>query len=189
MCRYNLPKIFEHDPQLSKLRYVLWDTYGLTSETYNNNEFNLFVEGRLPHEYEMNSVTQLPNNQNFTCVDEPQRKIHSILFVVAQGDRGDRELMNRLREMFLEALKASLQPLVVISKIDEVAANEDLETLKNNIAQQIGAPRHSIFTTENYHGNDPKRRFDIDKNTYMILEAAIRQGELYLKSSRNRESY
>ncbi|KAG2393332.1 hypothetical protein C9374_006863 [Naegleria lovaniensis] len=187
MCRYNLPEMWKDHEQLSKLRYVLWDTFGLTNETYNNNEFTMFIEGKLPHEYEMTDEGQTSHrNSSRTVLTSPDKKIHSIIFVVAQGDRGDNQLMQKLKEMFKLAMKHSLQPLVVLSKIDEVPAEEDLEKLKANLAQQIGAPRHSIFTSENYHGETPKRRFDIDKNTYVILETALTRGVQYLKSLRNK---
>lgn len=184
ISRIAFSDIYPDDKVLRNLRFSVGDSYGATENTYNDQTLYLFLSGMLGEGIDMNESIMNKNMDK-----DEHHQIHCILFFLAQGDRGDQNLMEKLKKMYQEFLNIGYQPLVIVTKMDEVREQETRKQVIDQVSGLIGANTDLIFATENYHGGNMKndeseRNFNIDKETLTIILKAFDKGDAFIKSKK-----
>ncbi|EFC39784.1 predicted protein [Naegleria gruberi] len=177
-------KIFPEDETLCNLFFLLGDSFGISEKTFTEPTLFLsWLRGLLGESFEMSE--SIMTKQIEKC-DENQ--VHCILFFLAQGDRGDKELIEKLKKMYQESLGYGYQPLVIVTKMDEVREQETKKQVIEQVSTLLNVNIDSIFATENYHGanmmnDEAERNFEIDKETLVILLKLFDKGDFFIKSN------
>jgi len=167
----------------------IYDTWGLTKDTYTGKELDLLLQGVLPPGYEMHDAITDELIEQGTA-NRFIRKIHSVLFFLPQAALADPNQMatRKLLQENFEAIsrKAGLNPLLVLTRVDEISGIRkdctkkytELESIKQRASQLLNIIPARVEYNINYL-EEKKRAFHIDKMTYIILEDAVRSAFHY----------
>jgi len=182
----------------------LWDVFGLTQQTFQGCELEALLSGKVAPGSSIDQVLGAGGqvNGNPTPAElqlRVQRRIHSLLFVVPQAAIKDPALSS-VRELlskhFSEVSKFGLNPLVVLTKVDELSPDflsepnrprEDdhpVESLRTRAAQVLNVSKNKVLCGLNYH-HQRRKNFEIDKLNFAILNLALlfaRDAEVYFRS-------
>ena len=106
----------------------LVDVWGLDLETYRRSEvLKALCEGLMPVTgYTMDhNIRALKDSPMIARIQEtaPSRMIHAVLFFVRYGDLGNENLMQAVEKNFKDLGDLGYNPLVIVSRIDEVDKN------------------------------------------------------------------
>jgi len=169
----------------SELRISLWDTWGLTYQTYKGDEVKLLLHGMLPEEWEMKEI--LINHQAEIKQQEDtkvQREIHSILFFFPQAALTDPNMEKQrktIQQTFQELISNRYNPILVLTRVDEASktvrdnplgTHKEVEDLREKAHQLLKIPPMNITYCVNYTVQDVKN-FEIDRGTFRILQKAV----------------
>jgi len=167
----------------------LWDTWGLTQQTYNSNELDCILEGVFPSNWSMDIIyDQHKQVLEANKGGRISRQIHGILFFCPQGSLADpnKEPERQIiRTYFDKMAKARYNPLLMLTKVDEVnpqvrenpaAYYDDLEALRNKASSMLNIGLNRIFYNINYT-KETIRNFAIDAMTYQILDRVVRNAQ------------
>ena len=102
----------------SGLPLALWDTWGLTPKTYRGNELEMLMKGKLPSEWHKDDDVSLATTDESV---EYENMPHALLFLLPQGmlHDTDGEIMQDIKTRFLNIVREGINPIVVITKLDE----------------------------------------------------------------------
>jgi len=174
LVKYNLPNS----------NTVFFDTWGLTQETYTSQDVldALFI-GKLPvnfsMELEFNTYRNELEQQKQTW---HLRKAHGCLFFIPHGSLENPDEVDLIKTTFARIQKKhGLNPLLLLTRVDEIIPQvrinplgnyPQLNSKKEKLAKLLDIPIRNIFYCVNYISED-KKSFELDKNTYKILERIV----------------
>ena len=172
---------------------AIWDTWGVShgagggqAETYKSGELDLILNGLLANKWDMSKCERIVDFQQDirrAVASAPQRRQHAVVFMFPYTLFGDEGLVDPrihdakryLRKFF----DMHIQPLILITQADiacpQLRANPmgtypQTERMRQIAAKQIGVPLGHVYLMVNYV-QETERSFNIDRNTYRILEA------------------
>jgi len=167
----------------------IWDTWGLTPETYQGNELEMILEGKLPDGWEMkDSIEQNAAALADFIRDKAARKIHSIIFFIPQAALSDpnmEKLRRTIAVFFTQLVHFGINPLILVTKVDEVntavrgnpcGEYKDLEQLREKAAKLLNVGPNNIYYNINYF-RELEKTFEIDRMTFQILNEAVHRGK------------
>lgn len=167
------------------------DCWGLTPDTYNDQSLDMLLSGELPTGFkssqELKDPAVLERLAAFNASKDPaDRVIHAILFFVPQAminDPAQAGPRQRLKVFYQRLASANYQPLVVISKIDEISkpfldnplgTYPEVEALRQKASAGLGVAPKDICFNLNYFQHAEKV-FDIDRLNYRIMREALQR--------------
>jgi len=177
---------YKSETYLPESNIHLWDTWGLTNQTYKGEELGMIINGQVPSNWEMGDVLSAQNGEIQKYKDNANmRAINAILFFVPQAALGDPSLepvRKSLQFYFAELVtKYRFNPIVVITRVDEInnqirsnpnCVYPDLEQLRERAAKLLNIGVRNVFLLINYC-TERTKSFEIDRMTFEILNEAI----------------
>jgi len=179
---------------LEKTRIRLWDTWGLTPQTYVSGELDQILDGVLPANWKMDlNIDKFRNVLDSNRDTRSERQIHGILYFLPQASLSDpnkepeRKMM---KEFFSQLSRKGYNPLLMLTKVDEVNKNvrstpngnfSDLKDLTEKASKIFNIGTNRVFYNINYI-SEQQRTFEIDRMTYKILERVVENAEGFIKS-------
>jgi GTPase Era involved in 16S rRNA processing len=164
--------------------FALVDTWGLTLTTYLNDDLENVVDGVFPRNWGMDMIyDQHAKAIRDNASTRPERAVHVILFMITHSalDKNDECELIKANYARLQD-KAARNPLVLISKVDEIVPAfrsnplgdyPEVRALKQKVTDLLGIPENRVYAVVNYK-DESERSFQIDRNTYRIVEHALR---------------
>jgi len=165
----------------------LWDTFGLEERTFQGKELALIFKGLIASGWKMQRFQELHKHASDILKAKPtaeQRAPAACLFLVPASCLAldDDPMLTSLRAFFKTIQRFRIQPIVLITLADEqcpelrqnaMGLYLRVEEMRKKVADSLRIPLNSIFVPVNYTC-ETERDWNIDRNMYRILEAAIR---------------
>ena len=166
---------------IPKIRMNFWDTWGLTPETYQNDELVSILDGVFPSNWSMHD--DLETNSEFIQMGESTRrlrKIHAVLFFVPHGSLDNVQIQKIIKDNYQFFQEKQMNPIVILTKADEVSnairkdpfhgeSDPDIAALKTKAQRLLNITPNSIFFGINYFKEQTKVT-EIDRANLMILK-------------------
>jgi len=162
-----------------------WDTWGLTPNSYQADELYYILSGALPSGWDMNdSVAKELTYLNSQEVQNTKqaRKIHAVIFFISHASLSDRETVEIIKANYGYLQTHELNPILVLTKTDEVFAdirNDPLKTdsaairdLVQKAVSILNIPENFIYCGINYT-KEKKKTFEIDRANFAILDKVL----------------
>eukprot|EP01087_Luapelamoeba_hula_P021133 TRINITY_DN732_c1_g1_i1.p1 TRINITY_DN732_c1_g1~~TRINITY_DN732_c1_g1_i1.p1 ORF type:complete len:347 (+),score=41.09 TRINITY_DN732_c1_g1_i1:349-1389(+) len=166
--------------ELPGVRATLWDTWGLTPNTYHNGDLQWLLEGVLPLGWDMDWVYDQQRDQvERAAGTRDSRAQHAVLFFIPHSSLDKRDETDLIRSTFDQV--KHLNPMLLVTRTDEVDTtirrspdrpSTAIIQLKHKASRVLNIPVNRIFTTVNYT-MERQKTFAIDRNTYEILDTAL----------------
>ncbi|KAJ4456883.1 hypothetical protein PAPYR_7812 [Paratrimastix pyriformis] len=180
--------------------FNLWDTWGLTAETWNSMDLKRVMEGQFPENWEMSrrdaeSVGQLVQGEATRHLRAP----NAVIFVIPAADLGetvDASQVEMIRSTFAKLREHN--PLLVVTKVDEIVPafranpwldrhdpsamaiarpgdpSAQLAALRQAASVRTGAPPDRIFLVCNYL-QETRRCLNIELPLMAVMHEALLQ--------------
>jgi hypothetical protein len=159
------------------LQVNLWDTWGVSSDTFNFNFLDRVLDGSVPDGYEMQSYKDGKYQASETA-DTSEKT--AVLFFVKAAQTHDDELMQDLKNITERLSQRGYSPLVVVSWLREVAVNDRAKTFQK-LGKLLQIPESRLFPFYGYVDERAKNT-TVDKNVLEILEETVRQSDNFVKA-------
>ena len=176
------------------LHFNLWDTWGLDKNNYDAYQVSLLMKGKLPPNWTMNTDFE----RHSAKFDELLKKetlftqMHAVIFFVPQGSLTDLDSddVARIRQMFQCLIQEEYNPLVILSKVDEVVEavredpfhpNEEIEKMRHAAATLFQIGLNSVRYTVNYL-YESSRNWKIEALAHQNLTAALEVCESFVEA-------
>jgi len=165
----------------------LWDTFGLEERTFQGKELQLIFKGLIASGWKMKRFQELHKHAADILKAKPtaeQRAPAACLFLVPASCLAldDDPMLTSLGAFFKIIQGFNIQPIVLITLADEqcpelrqnaMGVFPRVEEMRKKVAESLRIPINSVFVPVNYT-SETERDWNIDRNMYRILEAAIR---------------
>jgi hypothetical protein len=183
--------------ELEGLNTSLWDSWGLSDENYKNSELTAIVNGFLPSHWKMHRAMDSKENQAAIMQNlntSKFRRAHCVLFFIPASFAEDNpEQMEVAKKQFDAVTNMGLNPIVVVSRGDELASDlrddpmmklpsaqtqqlpqpaQHLNSVCQQVAQYFGIPLSRVHVSVPYK-DEEERQFDLERRAYKLLEAAM----------------
>jgi len=184
---------------IPKLKVNLWDTWGLTPKTYQGNELEDIIGGRIPNGFKMlEAVDGCADKIKLYSGTAESRRIDCVLFFIPQGaltDPSQEPIRRAIGFFFAKFVHNGYNPMLMLTRVDEINESvrqntsqvyKELEELKDKASKLLNIPPLSIFYNVNYV-KEIEKTFEIDRLNFLILDEAIRRSldrRKYITSSR-----
>jgi len=189
-------KLYQDEGGMPGLMVHLWDTWGLTPQTYTGNELPAILRGELPHGWDMGEP--IPGNVKLQKFQENsrERQIDAILFFIphaAISDTNQDPLRKHISKYFTDLVKSGYNPMLLITRVDEVCQAvrdqpngnyPELETLRLKAAQLLNIGPRNVFYNINYT-KEKEKVVGIDKMSWVILDEVMKRGRDYQTGSKS----
>lgn len=176
------------NPVGDKGGWAVWDTFGLSEQTYKGAELKLLLEGLLADGFDLDSCENIVDHQSDLVKAKKsahKRKQHACLFMFpytlfsneAEPDERIRDAKVYLKEF----RQHGINPMVLITQADVIEPQlrnnamgtyQKTEALRKVCQKHLGIPLAHIHLLVNYT-TERERNFNIDRNTYRIVESAL----------------
>jgi hypothetical protein len=163
--------------------FALVDTWGLTLTTYLNDDLENVVDGVFPRNWGMDMIyDQHQGHPRQRQHQARARRARHPLHDHPQRARQERRVRAHQGQLRPAAGQGRAQPLVLISKVDEIVPAfrsnplgdyPEVRALKQKVTDLLGIPENRVYAVVNYK-DESERSFQIDRNTYRIVEHALR---------------
>ena len=183
---------FEVSKIFKDVKFNLWDTWGVDRKAYTRDIVDNLVDGKLPKNWSMTTSFEKYKQKFDEMGEAVQTQMHAIVFFVPQAmltDLDDEETA-RIQEMFQSLIAKLYNPLVILSKVDEVcpairndplASVKEVEDLRKQTATMFKIGLNSVRYTVNYT-QEEKRTFGIEALAYENIESALQHCESFVQS-------
>ena len=165
----------------------LWDTFGLEERTFQGKELGLIFNGLIASGWKMQRFQELHKHAGDILKAKQtaeQRAPAACLFLVPASSLtlDDDPMLTSLGAFFKTIQRFRIQPIVLITLADEqcpelrqnaMGVYPRVEEMRKKVAESLRIPINSVFVPVNYT-SETERDWNIDRNMYRILEAAIR---------------
>lgn len=178
-----------------ELHVNLWDTWGLTPNTYTGGELAAIVEGSIPNGWEMGTAfSERPGEINRARATATTRRMHAVLVFLPCASLRDDTEMASLRVLLNDVKKSGLSPIFLLARADEQVKPEnqanfrnnpnatghaELEALKKLAVSKINVQMARIHYAVPYCA-ELKKTFEIDRLLFKILELALKSADSYM---------
>ncbi|CAD7703091.1 unnamed protein product [Ostreobium quekettii] len=165
--------------------FHLYDTMGWSSDDWKPEDLSLMSMGYVPNGTDMSrgirGVERMRKLRSDPTVDD---RMHCIVFVVPCECVGNEAYMEHLNTLKDEVFCSDMQPMVVLTKIDEInadmnileiMASSDLKRLKKELFVLSGVPMNCILPVKNFESEmsvEPEVAVFALKAMYEILNTA-----------------
>ena len=167
------------------VNFNIWDTWGLARDAYKDTKLiEMLVDGKLPSEWEMSESLDMHRAKFQKMKHEKlETQMHGIIFFIPQmfvTDIDDEE-QQRVKEVFQILIKKCYNPMVVVSKVDEIYrelrdhpfTNADMATnLRRRVADAFAIPSNNVRYAVNYL-EEQQRSFEIECLAYETIQQAL----------------
>jgi len=154
---------------LDKFRMKFFDTWGVTTENWDvAKDFSIVrcLKGTVKPGFSMDEVETYGNvkseleKEAMNAYSDEDRVMHVLLIVIPRAFQGEEEdLKIRLRANIDAAVDLGYTPIVVVTRMDEVAKNNMSEQdLKEQVMKLTGAAISDIYLHCNYN-KEKKKEF------------------------------
>ena len=183
---FDVSEIFED------VKFNLWDTWGVDRKSYSKDIVDTLVDGKLPRNWSMSMQFEKYRDRFEKQGETVQTQMHAIMFFVPQAmltDIDDEETA-RIQEIFQSLIAKLYNPLVILSKVDEVCPQirsdplskvKEVEDLRKKTAEMFKIGLNSVRFTVNYT-EEPTRTFGIEALAYENIECALQHCESFVQS-------
>ncbi|XP_019622048.1 PREDICTED: uncharacterized protein LOC109468238 isoform X1 [Branchiostoma belcheri] len=172
-------------------KFCLVDTRGFFN--YGNEEFTAMkniVYGRIKagEKIEVTGEEQVDeSNSQDTFTDW----LHAIVIVLSAKDP---LLLDGTHTTNLNTIRhfmkpRGIAPVTVITHVDRVRGNHELERIKLKASAATGSPPNHVYFIQNYHPEHEERDFNTELQAMKILNAALVVGERFVKISKQQHQY
>lgn len=180
------------------LNVNLWDTWGLTPDTYNGGELTAIVQGLLPGNWEMGEVlcgkTDVLTRARASAA---KRRMHAVLVFLPCASMQDDTEMASLRVLLNDVKKAGLSPIFLLARSDEQVKQEnqakfrsnpnasgfpELEAMKKLAVSKINVPMARVHYSVPYTA-ELKKTFEIDRLLFKTFELALKSADSFMEFS------
>eukprot|EP01087_Luapelamoeba_hula_P000024 TRINITY_DN10013_c0_g2_i2.p1 TRINITY_DN10013_c0_g2~~TRINITY_DN10013_c0_g2_i2.p1 ORF type:complete len:385 (-),score=44.77 TRINITY_DN10013_c0_g2_i2:6-1160(-) len=170
LARYILPGV----------KVALWDTWGLTMNTYQDGIMSCILEGQLPSNWDMTMTYDANNNvleQHQSSRDS--RIPHAVLFFITHSALDAQDQTEMIARNYRTV--QHLTPLVLITKVDEVDSDirdhpldpsPTCHAIRRKAADVLKTSIQHVHLLVNYQSEHHKN-FEIDRGIYKILELVV----------------
>jgi len=178
-----------HKYLLTGTHINMWDTWGVTTENYQNNELTDLLEGVLDSGWEM---TEKKEGNKSSLIEQNQatrhlRRIHAIIIVIPaiafleEGDPAQLEYLAKLRADILNVGRLGYSPILVLNKIDECMQDKGdiyevnhpiFEEYRKKAMKTFGLQKAQVFCQIN-NVREEKPMFSLGGMTLAILSRAV----------------
>lgn len=168
-----------------KVNFNIWDTWGLTRTSYQDARLvEMLVDGKLPAGWKISdNVDDYSSEFEEMKAEMLKTQIHGIIFFIPQTfiTDMDRDEQHRVKAVFQSLVKKSYNPMVVISRVDEVyeelrqhpfTAREKIDVWRSQVADIFAIPANNVTYTVNYH-TESQRSFEIECLAYETVYKAL----------------
>jgi len=133
----------------------IWDTWGLTPQTFHPKLLRLFNAGQVPVHYQMEKINDKKETNHIVekyKSSAHSRSCHSIIFFIPWGSVSDDNEFEMVKSCFREF--KNFCPVVVLTLVDDLEPDfrenpkgnyPKLLELRQSVAKKIGTPLHNIF--------------------------------------------
>lgn len=167
------------------VNFNIWDTWGLARDAYKDTKLiEMLVDGKLPSEWEMSESLDMHRAKFQKMKHEKlETQMHGIIFFIPQmfvTDIDDEE-QQRVKEVFQILIKKCYNPMVVVSKVDEIYrelrdhpfTNTHMATdLRRRVADAFAIPSNNVRYAVNYL-EEQQRSFEIECLAYETIQQAL----------------
>jgi predicted GTPase len=183
---------FQVSNTIPDVKFNLWDTWGVDRKAYTKDIVDNLVDGKLPKDWSMTHSFEKYKERFDAMGEKVQTQMHAIVFFVPQAmltDLDDEETA-RIQDMFRSLIAKLYNPLVILSKVDEVcpairddplATVKEVEDLRKQCATVFKIGLNSVRYTVNYT-DEEKRTFGIEALAYENIESALQHCESFVQS-------
>ena len=169
------------------LNINIWDTWGLTPNSYSQHELDYLLEGALPSGWTMADSAFKERHMSYLLDSQVRetklsRKIHTVIFFISHSSLYDRETVEIIKENYTYLQSHQLVPILILSKTDEVfeeirtdpskTDSPRIKDLVHKAAHLLNIPENRINCGINYT-KERKKTFEIDRANYQILYKAL----------------
>ena len=176
------------------LHFNLWDTLGLDENNYDAYLVGLLTKGKLLQNWAMNTDLEKHADKfdKLLKIETPLTQMHAVIFFVPQESLTDLDTdkMARVRQVFEYIRQEGYNPLVILSKVDEILPElhdhplhsfEEIEKLRHTAANFFDIDLHRVRYTVNYL-YESSRKWEIEALAYQNLAAALETCESFVES-------
>ena len=188
ITRYDVKAVYPY------LHFNLWDTWGLDENNYDAYLVGLLTKGKLPPNWTMNTDLEKHADKfdKLLKKETPLTQMHAVIFFVPQESLTDLDThkMARVRQVFEYIRQEGYNPLVLLSKVDEIRPElhdhpqhsfKEIEKLSHTAATFFDIDLHRVRYTVNYL-YESSRKWEIEALAYQNLTAALEMCESFVES-------
>ena len=165
--------------------FNIWDTWGLARDAYQDaNLVEMLVDGKLPQNWNMSQSldTHRAKFERMKHV-KLETQMHGIIFFIPQmfvTDMDDDE-QQRVKEVFQILIKKCYNPMVVVTKVDEIYRelrqhpfrnSAKVDGLRRQVADIFAIPSNNVRYAVNYL-EETERSFEIECLAYETIQQAL----------------
>eukprot|EP01087_Luapelamoeba_hula_P000025 TRINITY_DN10013_c0_g2_i3.p1 TRINITY_DN10013_c0_g2~~TRINITY_DN10013_c0_g2_i3.p1 ORF type:complete len:317 (-),score=33.98 TRINITY_DN10013_c0_g2_i3:6-956(-) len=165
---------------LPGVNVALWDTWGLTMDTYQDGIMSHILAGQLPSNWQMAMTynaykNELEQHQSTSASRVP----HAVLFFIPHSALDVHDQTELIARNYRTV--QHLTPLVLITKVDEVdsdirdhplRSSATTEAIRRRAADVLKISIQHVHLLVNYQSEHHKD-FEIDRGIYAILEKVV----------------
>ena len=178
----------------SSLPLALWDTYGLAHNTWQGNELEMLMNGKLPAGWHKDTDIRLATTDE---VAEFENRPHAVLIFVTAGEVADfdGEFMQNLKRQVVNIVRQGINPLLLVTKLDNgenkclqenwLCAPAYKEQVRSAAAAAFGLPIGNVYPNINYMDFD-RKNIEFDRNLYTIIHRALTQAKHTLEQEQTK---
>ena len=168
----------------------IWDTWGLSEETYNGNQLTTMLNGLLADGFDMDTHKNVVDYQEELARGKGSRRartMHTCVFMfpytLFSNEADVDERVTVCKGYLREFRKHGMNPIILITQADIVEAqlrvdptrtHAKTEQLRKICSKHLGVQMGDIHLLINYTV-ERERSFNIDRNTYRILDAILQR--------------
>lgn len=165
--------------------FNIWDTWGLARDAYQDSKLvEILVDGKLPQNWDMSQSLDT-HRAEFEKMKHEKLKtqMHGIIFFIPQmfvTDMDDDE-QQRVKEVFQILIKKCYNPMVVVTKVDEIFRelrqnpfknSAMVDDLRRKVADIFDIPSNNVRYSVNYL-EEAQRSFEIECLVYETIQQAL----------------
>lgn len=157
----------------------LWDTWGITKESFTLELVEKLCFGRVPDGYHMQEYAR---SRAYLATNETLITMDAVLFFIRATQSKDDELLQRMKQYVHRLTDLGYSSLIIVSWLNEVSV-EDHDGIIAAIADALQLPTSRVMAWDGYV-NETEKEPSKDRNVLQILERAVRHGSLHQKRRR-----
>jgi len=145
------------------IKFQIFDPWGDSDQDYKQAQIKHLLQGQIP--------PGTPRNISDDCITEPIKKnvIHCVCFVIPIGFvLEDDDVKTHVRGTMEKVIALGYQPMIVVTRIDEIEQIELREELQDRLIAMVPASPNNILFHQNYHSENIRVN-SIDLSSRKIL--------------------
>jgi len=164
----------DHDSLLGsvlndRLKWVLWDPWGLTPKNFTRLNILHFLEGRVPNGTQLND--QIPVGPR-----HEDRKINAVVFIIPIGSCANQPMLEKLQENIKLSLEFGISPIIVVNFVNSCKSEDEIKSAYDIILQASRLAKKDIVLVDNYE-HEEYRNTEKDLVYWNIMKKVMKEVE------------